>query len=64
MDTSKAYIDIQCSIRNLRQLTKEQKLCIPHLSSTEKDNIILLYNDIFNILVETLDDTCSLEAKT
>ena len=61
MDTSKATANIKTSIRNLLKLTNEQKLCVPYLSSVEKDNIIFLYNDIFGLLVDTIEDICRRE---
>jgi hypothetical protein len=43
-------------IRNFRPLTKEQKQILLNLSEKEKDEILLLYNEIIKSYSEYLDD--------
>jgi len=41
----------------LKQLTNEQKKYILNLKSTQKDDIIFLYNDIVKHLIESMNDS-------
>jgi hypothetical protein len=43
-------------IRNFRPLTKEQKQILLTLSEKEKDEVLLLYNEIIKSYAEYLDD--------
>jgi len=43
-------------IRNFRPLTKEQKEILLTLSEKEKDEVLLLYNEIIKSYAEYLDD--------
>ena len=50
------FMQICHDIRNFRPLTKEQRTKILTLSEKEKDEILLLYNEIIKSYSEYFDD--------
>lgn len=50
-------------IRNMKELTNNQISIIKSLSNTQKDQIILTYNDVFKSILELLDISLKNEEK-
>lgn len=61
MDTSDEdmlnFTNLINNLIRLKQLTNEQKKYILNLKSTQKDDIIFLYNDIVKYLIESMNDS-------
>jgi hypothetical protein len=57
MDNSKISINTIChDIRNFRSLTPEQKKALLNLSSKEKYEILLLYNEVIKAYEEYVEN--------
>ncbi len=49
------FKSIVCDIRNMKQLTTEQKNIIGSLTPEEKNEIIYLYDEMFNYIIDIID---------